>query len=84
MNDNQKCADYLKSKDLHRFMLELKKRWQRYGCFKGRIPLKNTSVSERNALTGILFVRENSERECTKRDIVSLVSAISGKERWRI
>lgn len=61
MNDNQKCADYLQSKDLHRFMLELKKRWQRYGCFKGIITLKNTSVSERNALRDILGEKYQTE-----------------------
>ena len=61
MNDNQKCADYLQSKDLHRFMLELKKRWQGYGCFKGIITLKNTSVSERNALRDILGEKYQTE-----------------------
>lgn len=61
MNDNQKCADYLLSKDLDRFMRELKKKWQTYGCFKGRIPLKNTSVSERNALEGILGEKYQTE-----------------------
>lgn len=61
MNDNQKCADYLLSKDLDRFMQELKKKWQTYGCFKGRIPLKNTSVSERNALEGILGEKYQTE-----------------------
>ena len=61
MNDNQKCADYLLSKDLSRFMQELKKKWQIYGCFKGRITLKNTSVSERNALEGILGEKYQTE-----------------------
>ena len=61
MNDNQKCADYLLSKDLDRFMQELKKKWQIYGCFKGRITLKNTSVSERNALEGILGEKYQTE-----------------------
>lgn len=61
MNDNQKCADYLLSKDLSRFMQELKKKWQIYGCFKGRITLKNTSVSERNALEGILGEKYQNE-----------------------
>ena len=61
MNDNQKCADYLLSKDLDRFMQEFKKKWQIYGCFKGRIKLKNTSVSERNALEGILGEKYQTE-----------------------
>lgn len=54
MNNDQECADYLLSKDLSRFMKELRKKWESYGKFTGRISLVNPTETERKDLKGIL------------------------------
>ena len=62
MSGNSDFAEYLKTKDIQRFMNELRKKWISYGECRGRVYLKNLSQSEKEALSGIL-ARKISEKD---------------------
>lgn len=54
MSANEKCATYLKSKDLMPLMEQVRKKWESYGKFTGMVSLKNPSISLREDLEKIL------------------------------
>ena len=62
MSGNSDFAEYLKTKDIQRFMNELRKKWISYGECRGRVYLKDLSQSEKEALSGIL-ARKISEKD---------------------
>lgn len=57
MKQEERCAAYLKSKDLSVFMQQVRKKWETYGRITGVVTLKNASSSVREALEGILGTR---------------------------
>lgn len=61
MKQEERCAAYLRSKDLSIFMRQVRKKWETYGRVTGIVTLKNVSASAREALEGILGKRFQEE-----------------------
>lgn len=54
MNNEEKCALYLRKKDIRRFMLGARKRYESYGRITGTVTVKNATDSEKSDMSGIL------------------------------
>lgn len=54
MSDSLNWAKYLKSKDVKRLMLEVRKKYISYGKLVGKIIIKDTSENERKDIGGII------------------------------
>lgn len=54
MNDSLNWAKYLKSKNVKRLMLEIRKKYISYGKLAGKITIKDTSKEERKDIGGII------------------------------
>lgn len=56
MTGSQKWADYLKTKQVKRLMIELKKKWISNGHLTGKITLNNISDKEKRDIEGIMGI----------------------------
>lgn len=54
MSNEEKCASYLQNKDVHRFMLGARKRYESYGRVTGTVTIKNATKSEKEDMSRIL------------------------------
>ena len=54
MSNEEKCAFYLRKKDVYRFMLGARKRYESYGRITGTVTVKNATDSEKTDMSGIL------------------------------
>ena len=54
MNNEEKCALYLRKKDIRRFMLGARKRYESYGRITGTVTVKYATDSEKSDMSGIL------------------------------
>ena len=49
----KECADYLKKKSLHLFLTEVRKKYETYGRFTGRITITQQECSDLSGILGI-------------------------------
>ena len=49
----KECADYLKKKSLHLFLTEVRKKYETYGRFTGRIQVQKQECSDLSGILGI-------------------------------